>query len=524
MGATWTRNAESYDSTGRVRELGGRFSLNPLGATALPLLGPIEAATRSLAAVPDFSASLGASVVHARKSFETTPLTLEYGLTSRLALGVVVPLVTSISRVGLAVNPSVASVGFNPSLTSAAAADANAQLLAQFAGAAAFLSGRIATCSASPSTAGCGAINTNAEAARALVLQSTSFATTLGTLYGGATGTAGAPFVPLSGSAAQAAIAARIAGFKAQYAALGATQIQALGPIGAGAPLTASDFQRVLTDTAYRFVTNGLNSIVRRGIGDIDLSATLTWHDSRPDAPKTGSLMQRLWWRSAVVGTLRAGTGTAPDAADLVPAGTGDHQHDVEIRSITDAGIGARFSMTTLLRYSYQAPADATVRFATGGGDPFAYQPNSVVLRRDLGDEMELAVYPRVSLSEAVSLAASYSFRRKSADKDEIRTATPVGSPSSAPVPIASSPALGSAASAHALGAALAYSTVASHARGGARWPLEISLEHFQTTRGSGGNVPKLAHDAVTVRWYWRPFGRGAGQSPRPAVPARARD
>ena len=521
IGATWTRNAESYDANGTVRELGARFSLDPLGTTALPLLAPIETATRSLAALPDFGASLGASVVHARKSMESTPLALEYGITPRIAVGVVIPLVTSISRVDLALSPLGASLGFNPSLTSEAAADANRQLLSQFAGAATFLNGRLATCAASPSATGCAAINTNAEAARALVLQSTSFATTLGTLYGGAAGGAGARFVPLAGSAAQAAIDARIAGFKAQYASLGATQIQSSGPVGAGAPLTASDFQRVLTDSAYGIIANPLGSVVRRGIGDIALSATWQWHDSWTAVPTTGSLRQQVRWRSAVVGTFRHGTGSAADPADLISVPLGDGQNDVEILSITDAGLGSRFSFTTLFRYTVQAPSDATVRFATGGGDPFPNQSNTVVHSRDPGDEFEIAFFPRVAFSEAISLAASYSFRSRTADNEVAPVITPAGPGIGG---LSASRDVGGEARAHALGASLAYSTVASHARGGARWPLEISLEHFQTTRGSGGNVPKLAHDAVTVRWYWRPFGRGAVPTPPPAVPARARD
>ncbi|MFI5310553.1 MAG: hypothetical protein ACHQQ3_04935, partial [Gemmatimonadales bacterium] len=62
----------------------------------------------------------------------------------------------------------------------------------------------------------------------------------------------------------------------------------------------------------------------------------------------------------------------------------------------------------------------------------------------------------------------------------------------------------------HRFGGGLSYSTVSAFEKGSARVPLEITYLHFQTTRGFGGNVPKLSEDRIEIRWYGRVFGRPA--------------
>ena len=63
-------------------------------------------------------------------------------------------------------------------------------------------------------------------------------------------------------------------------------------------------------------------------------------------------------------------------------------------------------------------------------------------------------------------------------------------------------------ASEHRLGVGFSYSTLAAYMRGKAGLPFEISYFHFQTTLGSGGNVPKLSQDQVQIRMYRKLFGR----------------
>ena len=513
VGATWTRSSETYNTDGKLRPLGARFSSDTLGPGLFRFLVPVESMARTLTGTTDFRASLGGATVQDRHTFETTPFTLEYGITSRFALSAVVPLVTTASRVDVRLQTlgGEATIGFNPSHLSASAVAQHRQLLVDFDSAAGSLSRRLTTCAAQPAGSGCATVNANATAAQSLIAQSTAFANAFASLYGGRNGAKGALFVPLAASAAQAAINARIAGFRAQFAAFGAYAIGAIGTIGAPAPITASAFQRILTDSAYGIRAQPLGTVVRRGMGDVDLSAQFTWHDSYGRSSGTGPTTTRSWWRSTVIGTFRKGTGTAALADALIPLGTGDHQDDLEARSITDFGIGTRASLTAVVRYTVQASASTTLRIADSPSTPFPEAFRSATVTRDPGDEIAFALYPRLNLSEAMSIAGHYGYRSKGADA---YSGTVTGTDGSGVVVTADARALddGSAAREHRFGAIIAYSTVGAWQRGRARWPVEISIAHFQTTAGSNGMIPKLAHDEVQFRWYWRPFGRITGR------------
>lgn len=508
--ASWERNAEQYtgSGTGSLKELGARFSIDTLGANVFAALGPIESAARIMTGISSFRASLGKSVVHARNSFETTRFTAEYGVTSRLGMTLSVPLVTAVSRLDARMNPlgNEATVGFNPAYFAPLVVTSNEQLVSQFDAAASFVNQRLATCAAQPAATGCAAINANSASARALIDQSVAFTTAMTHLYGGRPNVTGAPFVPVAGGAAQAAIDARVAAFKAQFATFGA-QISASSPVG-GAPLTASGLQTVLTDSVYRIIAQPLGSVVRRGVGDIDLSAQYTWHDSyAARATATGAYRARLWWRSAIQGTYRLGTGSAATADALIPVSTGDHQNDIEVRSLTDVGVGTAASMTAVLRYTMQAQSTTSVRIPNAKADPFPEAFRTATVTRDPGDEMSLDLYPRWNFSEAVSVAGHYGYRSRVADsyQGSVTGATPAGTTITSNAAVL---AEGTEAHEHRVGAILAYSAMAAWKRGRSKWPVEVSIAHFQTTAGSGGTVPKLAYDEINVRVYWRPFGR----------------
>lgn len=512
VGASWMRSPEQYRD-GVLRELGARFTIDSLGAGTFSSLTSVQADARVASGLPGFEASLGALRTHARRSFETTPVTLEYGIGSRAAISVMVPFVTSVLRVDAQVNPlrTEANIGVNPAIGTPSLIANNASLLSQLDAATAYVNGRVASCSANPTGAGCAAVNANAAGARALADASTAYTSAIGKLYGGRNGATGALFVPLAGSAAQAAVAARLNGLKAQFAAFGAPGITAAAPIGAPAPLTTSAFQSVLTDTSYGILANPLGSVVRRGVGDIEVGGMLTVHDSYARATATGNWKARLWWRGAIGATVRLGTGALSDPAELIPVGTGDGQQDVELRSTADVGIGTRGSVTAALRFTRQASAEATLRIPDAADDPFPEAFRTLTTTRALGDEYAAELFPRWTASEALAIAGYYGFRRKGAD---VLTGTASAADAAGEVHALNAAVLSESgpSTEHRFGASLAYSTVAAWQRGQARWPIEVSVTHYQTTRGSGSLVPKLAFDAVQLRWYWRPFGGRTGK------------
>jgi hypothetical protein len=468
--ATWSRSIEAwFDDV--LRPLGAPFTADTIGANRIQSLWGPQLAIQTASGLSSFAASLGASAVQVRRSLESTPLSAEYGLTSRISVGATIPFLTSLARVDAVLNPATGNVGINPALSIPAAATANGALVSQIESATAFVSGRIATCASNPAATGCSGFN--AAAAQALVTDATAYAAALATLFGGKNGSLGLPFVPSAGSAPQVAIATRLTDFKSKFTALGANQLTNPAPAGA-APITTAQLQSILTDSAFGVRAQPLESIVRRGVGDIELTGQFTWHDSHTRAGATGSWRERFWWRSTVHATQRFGTGTPADPGELVPVPLGTGLSASTVRLITDIGVGSRWSVTTVQGFSTRSES--------------------------ADDEQVLfTLAPRWSPTEAISLAGVYDFRGMTGERVTLE-----GEP---PLPFnLREPAAGTE---HRLGASLAYSSLIAFQRGEARLPLEISIAHFQSVGGAGFFVPKLAYDAVTFRWYWR-AGRAA--------------
>jgi hypothetical protein len=463
--ATWTRSIEAwFDDV--LKPLGSPFTVDSLGASRVQSLTGPQIFIQNASGLTNFRATLGASAAQVRRSIETTPFTLEYGVTSRLTVGALLPLVTSIARVDAVMNSATANVGINPALTIPAVATANGALVSQIEGANSFVSGRIATCNANPAATGCSGFN--AAAAQALVTEATAYSAALASLFGGKNGSLGQPFVPTSGSAAQTAIATRLADLKTRFSALGANQVTSDAPKG-GAPITTADLQSILTDAAFGVGARPLGSVVKRGMGDIELSGQFVWHDSHAASPASGSWRERLWWRSAVIATQRLGTGAGSEPEDLVPVPLGTGLSATSVRLVTDIGIGTRWSVTTMQGYSTRA---------SGGDD----------------EEIAFTLAPRLAPTEAISIAGVYDFRSIAGERIEL------GPEPYRPFDLRE-PVTGTE---HRLGASLSYSSLAAFQRKAARLPLEITITHFQSMSGAGFFIPKLSHDAVAVRWYWR--------------------
>ena len=99
----WTRIDERFTTTGR-RPLSDDIATDSLGPRQLPLLTPIERALQSLTSDPLTRLTFGHLAVRSDARIVTTPIALEYGLTRRLSIGVVVPIVQTRRSVQLRVN------------------------------------------------------------------------------------------------------------------------------------------------------------------------------------------------------------------------------------------------------------------------------------------------------------------------------------------------------------------------------------------------------------------------------------
>lgn len=494
---------------GTVEPLGVDFNFDTIGVAQFENLAPVQNSIRSLSGMPDFTASLGTSQVQVRDNVQTTPLALEMGLTSRVALSVMVPFVTATSNVNFLMNPTgfEPTLGFNPTLIAPSAAATNGNFLAQFDSASSQLFHAIATCSATPGAPGCTAINANPAAARALITSANSFASGLAQVYGGRGGATGFLFVPIAGTAAQTAIEAKVSAFRAMYAAYGNTAITGTGPIAAQAPLTASDMQTVLTDSAFGVNAKPLATSVTRGIGDIEVGLKVNLFDSFHANDSARFAPKGFNVRQSIGGIYRFGTGTLPDPADFTALGTGEHTSAIQLRTFTDLLFGPHFWLSLVGSYTTQAADQLSVRIPD--------TPNQVILasyrqepvQRKLGDILEIQVNPRWTINDYLSLGGQYYYRHKATD---VYSGTFDVTDLAGNVVTLDAAVLGmyTEATESRLGIGATYSTVVNVRKHKSGVPFDISYFHYETTLGALGRVPKISVDQVTMRVYQKLFGR----------------
>jgi hypothetical protein len=491
-------------SKGAKEPLGLDFTTDSLGPSVLETLLPVQNSIRSLAGLPNFGASLGALSVGQRNVVSSTPVMLEYGVTSRLTVGVLVPFVTSLAEVDLRVNPTgrEPTVGLNPARLRATASTTNLAVVSAFDAATNTLNARITTCAANPALALCTGFN--ATAAASLTSRAAATMTQLSALYGGRT-SRGAPFVPVAGSAAQAAIETRLAALRTDFAAFG-NVIAALSPIAA-APMTVGDLSTLLTDSLFGVNSKPIAGSITRGVGDIEVSAKFLLLD-----PFHGDIAAQrnstgFQWRQSVGAIYRMGTGTLDLTTDFNDVGTGDHQRDIGFRSWTDLLWGNQFWMSIAAKYDRQLPDALTRRITDGPARPIAASYREQSVSRDLGDIMELSITPRWSLNEWVGIAGQYTVRTKGADSysGTFTTTDLNGAPITLDASVLNQETQWRE---QRLGFGLSYSTLAAYDRGGSRLPYEITWMRTISASGTGGNLPVAATDLLQFRWYGRLFGR----------------
>lgn len=494
---------------GSVEPLGVDFNLDTIGVAQFENLGPLQSSLRSLSGIPGFTASLGTSNVRLRENVLTTPLAMEIGLTRRLSMSVMVPFVTATSNVNFVMNPAgfEPTLGFNPTLLVPAVITSNATFLAQFDSASAQLSRAIATCAATPAASGCAPIDANPGGARALVTNANGFASGVAQVYGGRGGATGSLFVPIAGTAAEAAIEAKVAAFKAMYATYGNSTITGTGPIAAQAPLTTADMQAVLTDPTFGVNARPLATSVTRGIGDVEVGMKLNVYDSFRGSDSARMSPSGFNWRQSFGGIYRLGTGTLPSPADFTALGTGDHQSDIEGRTFTDLLFGRHLWLSLVGSFTAQMADQLPLRIPDSPTQVILASYRQQTVRRHLGDVIEVQVNPRWQLNDYLSFAGQYYYMHKAADAYSGRFAVTDLAGNTA---ILDASVLGmyTEQSESRVGIGMTYSTVANVDKHKSGLPLDISYFHYETTLGSVGRVPKISVDQVTLRVYQRIWGR----------------
>ena len=496
---------------GRLEGLGAAFTGGALGPAQLSLLGPLQQLVRDLG-VPTFAASLGAPALDLRQRLFVTPLSVEYGVTDWLTIGVRAPLVRSKAEASFLVrgDSGRATLGLNPLYQGSAVSAANRLTIDRYSAAATNLTARRIACQANAGSAPqCPTILAELASVGALSNRTALFASGLVTIYGASGLTGGRPYVPMVGSAAELALLARVDSLRTAFARYGITDITASTglPLGAQAPLGTADVARLLADSTDGFGARPLTGTAVTGFGDLQLSARVKLFDSFgvPSAARFSA--RRFGLRQTLGVDTRLGTGTSDQPGDLIDLGTGTGMTAITIRSLTDIVLNARFWATVDVGYSKGVTSTERVRVPSTPGTRLLESWRELDASVRPGALLDASVTPRWQLNDYVALGASLRWRRKSADAHVIDSL--VLDPYLSPVPLdAAALDATSGFAVRQFGWHATYSTLAARARGLDGLAFEVSYSHEQAFASGEGIVPKTWLDRVQVRYYTRLFGR----------------
>ena len=487
----WTRIDGRFGPDGSPVLPRGSSMTFDLTTATLPLLSSGEATARALLSDDAVTFNAGRLTTSVDSRVATVPLGVEYGLTSRISVGALVPIVQSRSVVTSQLNgpaDSIANVGANPfrfhgSIT---ARDANAAVANALTAARDQLSQRIATCMSSPSSPGCPEFNARQAEASALVTATSSFANGVSTLYGVSDDFPGAVFIPIRGSTLQAAVDARLAALRASYTSFG---------IGAGSGALAAaqaaaanaQFDGLIGEPAYGIGADSLGTTEQTAIGDVELSATALLFN-------TFGSRSNVRLRGVAAGVVRLGTGHPARANRPFDVPTGDGQMDVEGRAAVDALIGSRLLTTIAGTFTVQTGSVETTRLPYAPGDVFGLDA-PVAGSIKLGNMASVRINPRFLITPAVMVGALGIASFRAADEVTVTGAAPAGvtfgSPNSLTV--------------YSGGLTVSYSNLASASGIGSRsFPAEFVFTHIETLSASGAGAERGYRDAIEVRFYLR--------------------
>jgi hypothetical protein len=443
---SWTRFDSRFTDVG-VEPLGALFTSDSLGS-GYPPLTQLEANIGSIAQTAGYRLSLGKSRMSATARQEVLPFAFDFGLTRRIAVSVVVPVVRKRIATVFRLDSAGSNVGPNLNRTSAVATQQNDLVQTEFTNAAAQLQSRLTTCQANPSGPGCAAVLAQGPA---LLNESQAFAAGVGGVYGSSTD-AGAAFVPRASSAEQTNVALRVADFNTRYQALlgSGVSISAI-PVGAGGPAGTADFQSFVVNDLSADSLNGQESV---GIGDVELGLKVRLIDRAA----TGT--RRYGLQVAVAGGARLPTGSSKFESSVEDLSLGAGDPIVSGSAVLDASAG-RFGVTTAMSASQSLAANDLLPLL--GGIP----------RPPTTDWIEVHARPRWHLSSALSLHGAYSYRRSDTGGD------------------------------HLAGAGVSFMPLPT--KPGGSPPMEMRFTHLEAIGGDAG-MPKFFRDQLEVRVYLRVF------------------
>src|SRR2546422_176060 len=258
---TWN---DQFSDAGRLK-LGAPLTGDTVGGRYIPVVARLEQNVRVVSGLSNFVASLGAGLLSVRQERRTYPTTAELGLTNRLAVSLMVPMVRVATRASFQYSARGANLGVNPLVLNALGArGTDSAFFAQFDQALAQLDQQAAACAAPPLP--CAARDSSA---RWLAVRDALH----GAVYG--VGQTGSPFLPLDTSTAGQAIDTAVARIRQGFLTFSIAGFDTAVALAADT-LTGAAFEQILLNpdpNGFGYTTVPWVRNFRYRVGDIELAA-----------------------------------------------------------------------------------------------------------------------------------------------------------------------------------------------------------------------------------------------------------
>jgi hypothetical protein len=484
IGGDFASANDQFDD-GASQPYRAQFSASAVGAAFYPDLAPTQARIASLSGLGSYVLSIGQSTMRAQASVGTLRLGATLGISSKLSVFGMVPIVRQQVSVNYAFDSTGANAGYNPADpvfgTPTGAADVTA-FLNEFRVALDSLDTRL--------TAGYYDTTGNKALAEATLADGTAYLAGLDSLF--VVPDAASAFVPLAGSAAGQSMSGEVTATQAALAALSIPSFTQPLPLPTEA-LTRSDYDQFLTSPAGPIGSAAFSDYTSFLLGDVELGAVYTLIDrwNRPDHP--GGL------RLAARGLVRLPTGYEPLPNDFVSLPTGGGQTDIQLSLVADVGgghFGARFEGT----YNDQL-SGTFLRRITLPSQPIPWRNRSASVQQDPGNEILLSASPYFQLAPGFALTGVVRYWSHGADAVEYASGSPT-----VPGVSASDLAVDTQRSATIVGGGISYAPT----QRGAKVPLDAFWLYEAVVAASGGVVPKAATIRMGLRVPVRLWGNSA--------------
>ncbi len=415
---TWN---DEFTDRGRVR-LGAPLSGDTIGARSLPVVARLDQNVRFVSGLGGFVANLGAGLLSAYQERRTYPVKAEVGLTQRLSLSLMVPIVRVTTRTAFQLSRVGQNLGLNPRLKGADAAYAT--FFTQFQASLQQLDQNI-----SAGQYGC-AGNAPCAARDSSAYWHSVFTALHDMAYGvGPPGSPGSPFLPLDSTVAGRAIDTTVARIGRDMAS---------APFGVGGfsgpfllptdSLTGDLVAAAIVDSAIGFGYTHLpfRDDYRYGLGDMELAAKYRF-------------MAGPHYRAAFAALVRLPT-SAPDSdSDLLRQATGEHRFDLE-GQLTQEVLAGPAWLNVAIRAGH-ARAGTRVRRVAPPDAFLVPAAATSTLRWEPGDYLGVDIAPLIQLAPEFAAGFTAGYWTKASDhyaflspQDSVALATRLGAPTAASV------------------------------------------------------------------------------------------